>query len=804
MKSHVQVAVIGGGVVGTSVLFHLTKAGWRNVVLIERNELTSGSTWHAAGGMHTINGDPNVSKLQQYTINLYKEIEQLSGQSCGVHITGGLMLAGTPERMDWLRLVHSRGRYLGMDTEFVGMDEAARLFPLLDKRYFVGALYDPIEGHVDPSGVTHAFAKAARMQGAEVYRFTRVTDLEQCPDGTWNVVTDKGNIHAEHVVNAAGLWGREIGRMSGIELPILAMQHQYLISEEIPEVAQSATEMLHIVDFEGEIYMRQEGKGMLLGTYERSGVPWSEHTTPWDFAMELLPPDLERIAPSLEVGFQHYPPIERAGIKKIINGPFTFAPDGNPVIGPIRGLKNYWVACGVMAGFSQGGGVGLALANWMVHGDPGADIWAMDVARFADWTTRAYTNAKVRENYSRRFRIRFPNEELPAARPLRTTPVYDRLAARGAVFGVAFGLEHALWFAPKGTEPVEQVTFRRSNAHAPVAAECRAVRDHVGLLEISSYAKYEVTGPGSEAWLSHVFANRVPRQGRIVLDPMLNPQGKLIGDFTVGRMGPERFLVFGSGVAEQSHMRWFEAQLPDDGVAIRSLRTELLGFAIPGPRSRELLQRLTSQDVSNENFPFLCIRPMELGLIPATVGRISFTGELGYEIWVPADCQLALYDLLTGAGVDLGMQPYGARALTSMRLEKSFGNWAREFRPIYGPLEAGLDRFIAFDKGDFIGRDAALKEREQGPQRLLVTLVIDDDGVDAIGDEPVFHEGTAVGWITSGGYGHRVEKSLALAYLPAGLARAQNGIEVDILGERRAARILPKPIYDPDGRKMRS
>jgi dimethylglycine dehydrogenase len=804
MKSHVQVAVIGGGVVGTSVLFHLTKAGWRNVVLIERNELTSGSTWHAAGGMHTINGDPNVSKLQQYTINLYKEIEQLSGQSCGVHITGGLMLAGTPERMDWLRLVHSRGRYLGMDTEFVGMDEAARLFPLLDKRYFVGALYDPIEGHVDPSGVTHAFAKAARMQGAEVYRFTRVTDLEQCPDGTWNVVTDKGNIHAEHVVNAAGLWGREIGRMSGIELPILAMQHQYLISEEIPEVAQSATEMLHIVDFEGEIYMRQEGKGMLLGTYERSGVPWSEHTTPWDFAMELLPPDLERIAPSLEVGFQHYPPIERAGIKKIINGPFTFAPDGNPVIGPIRGLKNYWVACGVMAGFSQGGGVGLALANWMVHGDPGADIWAMDVARFADWTTRTYTNAKVRENYSRRFRIRFPNEELPAARPLRTTPVYDRLAARGAVFGVAFGLEHALWFAPKGTEPVEQVTFRRSNAHAPVAAECRAVRDHVGLLEISSYAKYEVTGPGSEAWLSHVFANRVPRQGRIVLDPMLNPQGKLIGDFTVGRMGPGRFLVFGSGVAEQSHMRWFEAQLPDDGVAIRSLRTELLGFAIPGPRSRELLQRLTSEDVSNENFPFLCIRPMELGLIPATVGRISFTGELGYEIWVPADCQLALYDLLTGAGVDLGMQPYGARALTSMRLEKSFGNWAREFRPIYGPLEAGLDRFIAFDKGDFIGRDAALKEREQGPQRLLVTLVIDDDGVDAIGDEPVFHEGTAVGWITSGGYGHRVEKSLALAYLPAGLARAQNGIEVDILGKRRAARILPKPIYDPDGRKMRS
>jgi dimethylglycine dehydrogenase len=804
MKSHVQVAVIGGGVVGVSVLYHLTKAGWRDVVLLERNELTSGSTWHAAGGMHTINGDPNVSKLQQYTINLYKEIEQISGQSCGVHITGGLMLAGTPERMDWLRLVHSRGRYLGMDTQFVDMDEAARLFPLMDKRYFVGALYDPIEGHVDPSGVTHAFAKAARLQGAEVYRFTLVTDVKSRPDGTWDVITDKGNIQAEHIVNAAGLWGREVGRMSGIELPILAMEHQYLISEEIPEVAGSNTEMLHIIDFEGEIYMRQEGKGMLLGTYERVGVPWSERTTPWDFTMELLPPDLDRIAPSLEVGFRHYPPIERAGIKKIINGPFTFAPDGNPVIGPVRGSRNYWVACGVMAGFSQAGGVGLSLANWMAHGDPGADIWAMDIARFGDWTTPAYTNAKVRENYSRRFRIRFPNEELPAARPLRTTPVYDRLKASGAVFGVGFGLENALWFAPKGMEPLEEVTFRRSNAHGPVGDECRAVRERVGLLEISSYAKYEVTGPGAETWVSRVFANKVPREGRILLNPMLNPQGRLIGDFTVGRLGPDRFLVFGSGVAEQYHMRWFEAHLPDKGVAIRSLRTELLGFAIPGPLSRELLQRLTPEDVSKENFPFLAIRPMELGLIPATVGRISFTGELGYEIWVTADYQLALYDLLLEAGVDLGVRPYGGRALTSMRLEKGFGNWAREFRPIYGPFEAGLDRFVALDKDDFIGRDAALREQEAGPQRRLVTLVIDDEGVDAIGDEPVFQDGRAVGWITSGGYGHRVGKSLALAYVPTFVAEDPHGIEVELLGARRPAAIVTAPVYDSEGRKMRS
>ncbi|HLI14307.1 MAG TPA: FAD-dependent oxidoreductase [Alphaproteobacteria bacterium] len=802
MKSHAQVVVIGGGVVGCSVLYHLTKAGWRDVVLLERDELTSGSTWHAAGGMHTINLDPNVAKLQQYTINLYKEIEAISGQSCGVHITGGIMLAGTPERLDWLKLAHARGRYLGMETEFVSVDEAAQLFPLMDKRYFVGALYDPIEGHVDPSGVTHAYAKAARIQGAEIYRFTRVTGLIPRPDGTWEIVTDKGNLVAEHVVNAAGLWGREVGHMAGLELPVLAMEHQYLVTEEIPEVKSAAKEMLHVIDFEGEIYMRQEGAGMLMGTYERAGVPWSERTTPWDFSHELLPPDLDRIAPSLEVGFRHYPAIERAGIKKIINGPFTFAPDGNPVVGPVRGLRNYWVACGVMAGFSQGGGVGLTLANWMVHGDPGSDVWAMDVARFGDWATMAYTNAKVRENYSRRFRIRFPNEELPAARPLRMTPVYDRLKAKGAVFGVAFGLEHALWFAPEGAAAVEDVTFRRSNAHEPVAAECRAVRSAVGLIEISTYAKYEATGPGAEAWLSYLLANRMPREGRIALSPMLNPGGKLIGDFTVAKAGPERFYIFGSGIAEAYHMRWFEAHLPASGVSLRSLRSDLLGLAIAGPRARELLARLTRDDVSNDSLPFLSFRDMELGMIPAKVGRISFTGELGYELWVGADYQLALYDLLLEAGRDLGLRHFGSRALNALRLEKSFGTWAREFRPIYGPFEAGLSRFVDFRKNDFIGRDAALREKERGPQRRLITLAMGADSADAIGDEPIWHGGKAVGWVTSGGYAHHLGCSLALGYVPAVLGAADS-FEVEILGERRPARLAPEPLFDPKGERMR-
>jgi dimethylglycine dehydrogenase len=804
MKTHARVAVIGGGVVGTSVLYHLAKAGWTDAVLVERDELTSGSTWHAAGGMHTLNGDPNVAKLQEYTIKLYREIEEVSGQSCSIHITGGVDLAGTRERMDFLKVACGRARYLGLDMEIISVDEAARLFPLMDKQHFVGALYNPLEGHVDPAGVTQAYAKAARNLGAEVHRFTRVTGLSQRTDGSWDVRTDKGDLHAEHVVNAAGLWAREVGRFVGLELPVLAMEHQYLVTGDMPEVVDSATEMLHVIDFEGEIYMRQEGRGMLIGTYEKAGVPWSERETPWDFTHELLPPDLDRIAGSLELGFRHFPPLERAGIKRIVNGPFTFASDGNPLIGPIRGLRNYWVACGVMAGFSQGGGVGLALANWMADGDPGFDVWAMDVARFGDWATIAYTNAKVRENYSRRFRIRFPNEELPAARPLRTTPVYDRLRARGAVFGASFGLEHALWFAPPGTSPHEEVTYRRSNAHDPVAAECRAVRSAVGLLEIATFARYEVSGPGAGNWLDYILANRVPREGRLTLSPMLNDKGRVIGDFTVASAGGERYFVFGSGIAEQYHLRWFESHLPTAGVAIRSLRDDLLGFAIAGPASREMLGRLGSADVSAAGFPFLTFRRIDMGMSRAWVGRISFTGELGYEIWVPAEAQRTLYDALLGAGTDLGLRHFGARALNSLRLEKSFGNWAREYRPIYTPAEAGLNRFVDAGKQDFIGRAAVIAERERAPGRRLVTLVVDAGDADAMGDEPVWHESKVVGWVTSGGFGHCVNRSIALAYIPAPLAEHTDGFEVEILGERRRAQRVAHALYDPSGERMRA
>ena len=801
MKSHAQVVVIGGGVVGASVLYHLTKMGWKDVMLLERAELTAGSTWHAAGGVHTVNGDPNVAKLQQYTIELYKEIEAISGQSCGAHITGGIMLAGTQERVNWMKMAIARGRYLGMDLSMISMDEAYDLFPLLDKKKFIGAMYDPVEGHVDPYGVTHAYAKSAQIGGATIQLRTRVMDLVQREDGSWDVITDQGNIHAQHVVNAGGLWAREVGRMVGLELPILAMEHQYLITEDLEMLKGRTKELVHCIDFEGEIYTRQERGGVLLGTYERAGKAWSERETPWDFGQNLLPNDLDRIAPSLEVGFDHFPAIGEAGIKKVINGPFTFAPDGNPLIGPVRGLRNYWVACGVMAGFSQGGGVGLALSNWMVTGDPGFDVWGMDVARYGSWATLAFTNTKVKENYSRRFSIRYPNEDLPAARPLRTSPVYDLLKQENAVFGEYCGLEHALWFAPQGSAPVEDVTYLRSNAHPHVGAEVAAVRNGVGLLEITNYGKFDVSGPKAAEFLDHVMANKLPSIGKMVLTPMLNEAGKLIGDFTIGRLAQDHFFVVGTYAAEDYYRRWFERHAPASGVTIRPCAMEYTGFSVAGPKSRALLQTLVNLDLSTANFPFLSFRQIDIGMIPAYVGRVSFTGDLGYEIWVTSDYQRALYTLLKAAGAPFGIKLIGGRALNSMRLEKSFGTWAREYRPIYGPFEAGLGRFVDLKRADFVGRAAALKDKESGGALRLVAFSVDSDA-DAFGDEPVWHNGKVVGWVTSGGYGHTVQKSLAMGYIPKDLA-SDTAFEIEILGERRRATRIEGAAFDPSGARMR-
>ena len=808
MKSHYRAVVIGGGVVGCSVLYHLSKAGWRDVALIERDQLTSGSTWHAAGGFHTLNGDPNVAKLQGYTIGLYDELERLSGQSCGLHRTGGLMLADTPERMEWLKMAHARARYLGLETELLTVSEAKKLMPLIEERYFVGAMLDAADGSLDPSGTTHAYAKSARLNGAEIFLNNRVLELKPRRGGGWDVVTEQGTTAAEHVVNCGGLWAREVGRMVGIELPVLAMEHMYLLTDEMPEVMafgrEHGRELPHAIDFKAEIYMRQEGTGVLLGTYEKACVPWSPKVTPWNFGTELLAPDLDRIAPSLEIGFQHFPAMARAGIKRIINGPFTFSPDGNPLVGPIQGLGNYWVACAVMAGFSQGGGVGLALSQWMVEGDPGFDVWAMDVARFGEWATRSYTNAKVRENYARRFSIRFPNEELPAARPQQTTALYDVMLANGAVMGDSWGLETPLWFAPRGVEAKDIVSFHRSNDFPHVKAECLGVRERVGITEIANFAKFEFSGPGAERFLSRLMTNRMPRRGRLVLTPMLNQRGKLIGDFTIAHAGENRFLLWGSSQAQKHHLRWFEKHLPDDGsVRIHRFDMGLVGLSIAGPLSRALLQRLTDEDVSAAAFRFMDHRAIEVANMPAMVNRVTYTGDLGYEIWVRPEYQRRLYAEIIAAGREFGLVDFGMRALLSLRLEKNFPTWYRELRPIYGPYEADVGRFVDLAKADFIGREAAMIEKEEGGALRRLTMVVDAEDADVLGDEPIWHDGRVVGWVTSGGYAHWADKSLAMGYVPRQLIQEDDGFAIEIIGSRRPARPQRTPLFDPEGARMR-
>ena len=807
MKTSARVVVIGGGVVGCSVLYHLTKVGWKDVVLVERDILTSGSTWHAAGGFHTLNGDPNVAKLQGYTIGLYDELERISGQSCGLHRSGGLILAETSERLEWLKMAHARARYLGLETEMLSMAEAKKLNPLLEEQYFVGAMLDAADGNLDPEGTTHAYAKSARIGGAEIYQGTRVTELKQRKDHSWDVITEKGNIHAEHVINAAGLWAREVGRMVGLELPVLAMAHQYLVTDDMPEVIEfnrsHGHELPHIIDFKSEIYMRQERSGLVLGTYEKNCLPWQPKTTPWEFGRELFQPDLDRISHNLELGYKHFPALGKAGIKKVINGPFTFTPDGNPLVGPVQGVPNYWLACGVLAGFSQGGGVGLALSQWMVNGDPGFDVWAMDNARYGEWATRSYTNEKVRETYGRRFSIKFPNEELPAARPQQTTALYDMMISQGAVMGDSWGLETPLWFAPKGVEPKDIISFHRSNDFEHVKAEVLGTRNSVGVTEIANFAKYAFSGSGAESFLSRMMTNKMPKVGRLILTPMLNENGKLIGDFTIAKAKDELFYMWGSSQAQKYHMRWFEQHLPNDGsVHIERFDMGLVGLSIAGPKSRDVLAALCDEDVSNAAFKFMDHRSFDIANCPALINRVTYTGDLGYEIWVAPEYQRRLYDAITKAGKAHGIINFGMRALLAMRLEKNFPTWYRELRPIYGAFEAGLDRFIDLTKNDFIGLEAARAEKASGGKLRRVSMVVEAGDCDVLGDEPIWHQGKVVGWVTSGGFAHYLGKSMAQGYIPKELV-GDDEFEIEIIGEMKKAKINHEPLFDPRGERMR-
>ena len=802
METHAKVVIIGGGVVGCSVLFHLAKFGWKDCVLLEKNELTSGSSWHAAGQIHTISSDPNISRLQGYTINLYKEIEEVSGHSVGMHSTGGFYLASNKDWYDYLKRERSKARYMGLDQEFISLEEVARLHPLIDPKRYIAALWDPLDGDIDPSGVTYAYAKAARVHGGSYHTHTPVIETNQRADGSWDVVTEKGTINAEHIVNAGGLWAREVGLMSGLHLPVQPMEHHYLITEAIPEIEARDERLPAGIDYEGNMYFRQEGKGMLLGTYEPVATPWSVGGTPQSFGHELLEPQLEHIAERLELGFQRIPALEKAGIKDIINGPFTFGPDGNPMIGPVPGMRNYWTAVGVMAGFCQAGGVGMCLAEWMIDGEPSIDVWAMDIARFGDYASPHYGTVKSTENYERRFMLTFPNETLPRGRCQRTTSLYDRLSAKGAVWGDAFGLENVLWFANSPEDAHEEPTFRRSRAHDYIAKEVKAVREKVGMIEIANFAKHRFQGPGARAFLDHVMAGTIPEPGRINLNPMLTPKGRLYGDLTVACLAEDDFLILGSGAAQEMHRRWFDQQLQDHDLRYNNESSRLHGIAISGPNARELLSRITRDDVSAAGLKFRDIRRTFVAGVPAILTRLSFSGELGYEIYVAPEYQLKLYESVMEAGDDLGVKLYGARALMSLRLEKNWGVWTLDFRPDFTPAESGLDAFINWDK-EFVGKQAAMQERTRGPQKRLVTMTVETEDIDVSNDEAILKDGECVGYVTSGGYAHTLGRSMALGYVPIELAKADSALEVEINGEMYAARVIDKPLYDPDGEKMR-
>ncbi|NSX55492.1 GcvT family protein [Parasulfitobacter algicola] len=801
MKTTTRVAVIGGGVVGCSVLYHLTKLGWTDVMLLERSELTSGSTWHAAGGFHTLNGDTNMAALQGYTIRLYRELEEITGMSCGLHHVGGVTLADNQDRFDMLVAERAKHRYMGLETEIVTPEEIAKIAPITNLDGIVGGLFDPLDGHLDPSGTTHAYAKAARMNGAQIELHCKVIETNQRPDGTWDVVTDKGTIHAEHIVNAAGLWAREVGAMAGIYFPLHPMEHQYLVTDDIPEIYERDSEHPHVMDPAGESYLRQEGRGLCIGFYEQPCEPWAVDGTPWDFGHELLNDKLEKVEDSIEFAYNRFPVLGRAGVKSVINGPFTFAPDGNPLVGPVPGMRNYWSACAVMAGFSQGGGVGLTLAQWMVEGEPERDVFAMDCARFGQWVTPGYTRPKVIENYQRRFSVTYPNEELPAARPFQTTPMYDIFDQMGAVWGHQFGLEVPNYFAAPGEERYETPSFRRSNAWEATKREVRAVRTSVGINEVHNFGKFRITGAGARDWLDRIMAGRIPVPGRMSLTPMLSPKGRLIGDFTISCLSDDEFQLTASYGAQDFHHRWF-LQHSEDGVKIENISNQRTGFQIAGPNAAKLLQSCTRQDISDMRF--MDVRRMTVGMVDCTVQRVSYTGDLGFEIYCDVMSQRSLWHTLWDAGQSFDIKPFGMRAMMSLRLDKFFGSWLSEFSPDYTAAETGLDRFISFKKNvDFIGREMAEKQRTNPPDRQLCAFEVDANDADVVAYEPIFLDGNVVGFCTSGGYAHWPEKSIAMGFVPTDHANAGLNVQIEILGEMRDATLITEPLFDADGARMR-
>jgi len=814
MKSSARVVVIGGGVVGVSALYHLAKKGWNDVVLVERTELTAGSTWHAAGLLPLFNMSYSVGQLHQYSVELYKTLEAETGQAVGLHVNGNLRLARNRERMDEYRNYQCTAETIGVECHLIGVDEIKKLWPIGNMDGLIGALWHPTDGHIAPVDVTMALAKGARARGAEIYQQTEVTGIERNGDGEWVVKTTKGDITCEHVISCTGNYARTTAKMVGLEIPAIPVEHQYIVTDVDPvlkEYREAGNPELPVLrESDSSYYFREERMGWILGPYEKGAPACFADGVPASFEKDLFPGDLERLMPHVEAAIHRVPSFENAGIKDIVNGPISYTPDGNPMVGPAFGLPNFWISEGHSFGVTAAGGAGWQIAEWIVEGEPTVDMIGVDPRRFGV-VSKNFAKIKNEEAYEHVFVNHFPMEERPAARPAKAPPIYDRLDKAGAVWGARFGWERPNWFAPAGTKREDIYSFRRSNWFEPVGNEVRAMRENVGMMELSSFAKYEVEGSGAREWLDRMVANNIPKGvGRMSLSHALNPSGSVRSEFTISRMSDgllgERFFLVGPGAAHDYDFDFLTKSMPRDGsVHLRDVTNQYGVLVLAGPNSRKVLEKIADADVSNEAFKWLTMREIPVGFCPnVRAMRVNFVGSLGWELHHPIEYQIQLFEALRQAGAEFRIANVGMRAMDSMRLEKSYRLWGTDLNAENTILEAGLNRFVRLNKGEFTGRDALVLQQERGVPNQYCTIEIDADDADAFGNEPVLLDGVVIGRGTAGGYGHFVGKSLMLGYVKTEHAKVGLECHVRVLDQLRPARIIAESPYDPENLALRA